>query len=392
MPRKKSGGISSAASTHKKGIIAETNTGSDESVVVPQQLPIDDTSSRMTTRSSANKEIISLTPHLSSPKQSLHFLSTPLKIPPPKRRSETTEVIHPIAATNFSQQTMLAPALQQAPSLSLLSSSTTTPSLLTQQQLKETQQYLEGKMTEGINNLKERFASFQQQAKGKTQMNEEQGQMQNVTAARLLPPTFVAQPSPPSATLQYAEPQLSDDMPTSTASHMMMSGIPSQAEYIKSGNPSFYRLQQQSDEKLLMCSKLPHYIAAAFCPCVYMQNIFKLMSKNQQQGSRGELIAFYATFISCFLDLPCLFCINQFSNRTLDRMANRAYDNADDDGSDNNIGLFDYILKLGHFGPFKSNEDTTWENDGRGWYVFILFLYPNTTHWHIIIKLQQGSQ
>lgn len=135
---------------------------------------------------------------------------------------------------------------------------------------------------------------------------------------------------------------------------------------IQQDNPNFM-LNQPNPEKLLTCSKVPLYIAAAVCPCVFMHNILSMMMlKSHKNRSENELMSCYTTFASCFLDLPCLFCMNQFSNRALDTIAN----NIPNKSHDEEPGLIDTLLKMGHFGPFKSTA--TWENDGEGWLVSFL--------------------
>ncbi len=125
------------------------------------------------------------------------------------------------------------------------------------------------------------------------------------------------------------------------------------------------------------------YFNAAFCPCIMLYEIADLMPDGKRDSSSWNLCQ--TGVISCLLDMPALLCVDQFSTRGLDYLANRPThaDRAaaeirqrEMESGETSLPLVGWLLppevdrsiyesitsRYGANHPLPS-----WENDGVGW-------------------------
>jgi hypothetical protein len=149
--------------------------------------------------------------------------------------------------------------------------------------------------------------------------------------------------------------------------------------------------QQPSHDKnwrtgLLACADSPHYVTACLMPCVYIHDIADYMNDGQRNAPPME--ACCATMLSCLMDVPFFFCMDQFTTRGMDYLANRpsarerhlerlAEEEENNNGGSGGLrGLFDYILVNKKEGPRFGDEHhpPSWERDGLDWCVVIVIV------------------
>ena len=129
------------------------------------------------------------------------------------------------------------------------------------------------------------------------------------------------------------------------------------------------------------------YLNAFLCPCVFVHQVADYL-ENDRSRDASSCGLLYSYALSCLLDVPFFFCLDQFSTRAVDYVADREVvrasiaqrqEDAEEAAEDGNSkrGLmtnplswitrhtFDYLLVNGRFG--EDHPPPSWEHDGVGW-------------------------
>ena len=148
---------------------------------------------------------------------------------------------------------------------------------------------------------------------------------------------------------------------------------------------------------LVSCHDAPSYPAACLCPCLAIHELADVLDSRERNAP--EVAACYSSIISCVLDLPVFFCMDQFTTRGMDYLADRptarqAHAAAQADYEEEQArnaelehehanrynplswikrNTFDYLLVNHHPDEYprygQDHAPPSWEADGVGWCV-----------------------